>query len=125
MVFILLNTIYAAELVDLDLDGDKTIGVGDIIEIIRSFGNITQGREDVTKDGKVDFFDLIVIARNIGKVISSEAEQMPYDGLKSVPGIIEAEEYDTGGEGIAFHDTTQENDYNEFRNEGVYDFFLK
>ena len=34
------------------------------------------------------------------------AQQAPYGGTaRPVPGVIQAEDYDTGGEGVAYHDT--------------------
>lgn len=50
----------------------------------------------------------------------------PYGGSAAIiPGIIEAEEYDTGGQGVAYSDTTTGNSggvrgycYGRFNNEG-------
>ena len=49
------------------------------------------------------------------------AQQGPYGGTpRSIPGIIEAEEYDLGGEGIAYHDLDSANQGGQFRlSEGV------
>ncbi|MCX6122883.1 MAG: carbohydrate-binding protein [Ignavibacteriales bacterium] len=49
------------------------------------------------------------------------AQQAPYGGTPhSIPGIIEAEEYDLGGEGIAYHDLDTANQGGQFRlSEGV------
>ncbi len=44
--------------------------------------------------------------------------QSPFNNL-SVPGIIELEDYDEGGEGVAYHDTTPANSGNSYRDEGV------
>lgn len=45
----------------------------------------------------------------------------PYSGTaKSIPGIIQSEEFDFGGEGLAYHDLTTQNAGNQFRpSEGV------
>eukprot|EP00904_Undaria_pinnatifida_P012522 jgi/Undpi1/83/HiC_scaffold_1.g00083.m1 len=41
---------------------------------------------------------------------------LPYGGIAaSVPGVIEAEEFDTGGEGLAYSDTNTVNKGGEFR----------
>jgi hypothetical protein len=47
--------------------------------------------------------------------------QNPYSGVPvSLPGKVEIEDYDTGGEGIAYHDTSPNNQGNSYRlNEGV------
>src|SRR5947209_14181633 len=44
----------------------------------------------------------------------------PFQGQpQGVPGTIEFEKYDNGGEGVAYHDTTSTNDGGQFRNDGV------
>ena len=46
--------------------------------------------------------------------------QQPYGGSPwSVPGTIEAEDYDTGGEGLAYHDTTAGNKGVPYRSDDV------
>jgi len=46
--------------------------------------------------------------------------QSPYGGtVRSIPGTIEAEHYDLGGEGIAYHDLTSGNAGNTFRTDNV------
>lgn len=42
-----------------------------------------------------------------------------FDIYKPLPGLIEAEDYNLGGEGLAYHDNTQENSGGEYRNDGV------
>jgi hypothetical protein len=45
---------------------------------------------------------------------------VPYTGTPvAVPGKIEAENYDNGGEGVAYHDTTAGNSGNVYRYNGV------
>ena len=46
--------------------------------------------------------------------------QGPYGGSNwSIPGTIEAENYDIGGEGISYHDIDATNSGNTYRNDGV------
>ena len=46
--------------------------------------------------------------------------QGPYEGVaQTIPGSIEAERYDTGGEGISYHDEESENKSGAFRKDGV------
>lgn len=47
--------------------------------------------------------------------------QAPYDSLHvmTIPGTIEAENYDLGGEGLAYHDVDAENSGNIYRTDGV------
>ena len=52
---------------------------------------------------------------------SPTAGQSPYPGpgAHPIPGRIEGENYDTGGEGFAYHDTTSGNSGNQYRSENV------
>ncbi len=43
----------------------------------------------------------------------------PGVGKSVIPGLIEMEDYDDGGEGIAYHDTTAANEGGMYRNDGV------
>lgn len=46
--------------------------------------------------------------------------QTAYGGTpRPIPGIIQAEDYDTGGEGVAYHDTDASNNGNQYRSGGV------
>lgn len=46
--------------------------------------------------------------------------QGPYEGVaQTIPGTIEAERYDTGGEGVSYHDEESENKSGAFRKDGV------
>jgi hypothetical protein len=45
--------------------------------------------------------------------------QRPYPGENSIPGVIESEDYDTGGEGVAYHDTTPGNSGGACRSDDV------
>ncbi len=54
------------------------------------------------------------------KTITILPEQKPFNGSPSkIPGKIEAEEFDFGGEGNAYHDKDEENKKKGSRNEGV------
>jgi alpha-L-fucosidase len=51
---------------------------------------------------------------------TTPAGQAPYGGTPAaIPGTIQAENYDTGGEGVAYHDTTSGNSGNTYRTDGV------
>lgn len=45
--------------------------------------------------------------------------QQPYNGRILIPGILEAENYDLGGQGIAYSDNEQDNQGGDYRNDGV------
>lgn len=40
---------------------------------------------------------------------SESATQSPFEGRATVPGTVEAEHFDVGGEGVSYHETTDEN----------------
>ncbi|MBN1599378.1 MAG: hypothetical protein JW894_13880, partial [Bacteroidales bacterium] len=47
-------------------------------------------------------------------------EQTPYNGVIAIPGTVEAENYDNGGEGVAYHDNDASNNGGQYRtSEGV------
>ncbi|MFZ3382920.1 MAG: carbohydrate-binding protein, partial [Candidatus Methanoperedens sp.] len=49
-------------------------------------------------------------------ISSAAASQTPYSGTAlKVPGIIQAEDFDNGGEGLAYHDTETVNQGNQYR----------
>lgn len=49
-----------------------------------------------------------------------EPGQQPYGGVAwAIPGTIQAEDYDVGGEGVAYHDTTPSNSGGAYRSDGV------
>jgi parallel beta-helix repeat protein len=50
---------------------------------------------------------------------STASVQTPYSGIIQLPGTIEAENFDNGGEGIAYHDNEPGNTFGIFRAEGV------
>jgi len=53
-------------------------------------------------------------------VYGSPVSQAPYGGTRwTIPGTIEAENYDTGGEGVGYHDSTSGNAGALYRNDDV------
>ncbi len=59
---------------------------------------------------------------NFDKMIfSSSGNQLPYYGAPlPIPGTVQAEDYDRGGEGVAYHDTSTQNEGGQYRTtEGV------
>jgi len=45
--------------------------------------------------------------------------QSPYSGAISIPGKLQAEDYDKGGQGVAYNDTTTTNQGGKYRTDGV------
>jgi len=60
-------------------------------------------------------------ARPVLQVALSPVKQQPYPGPDPhpIPGKIEAEDYDIGGEGVAYHDTTPGNTGGKYRSDDV------
>lgn len=52
-------------------------------------------------------------------IVSTPSSQQPYPSPHTLPGRIEAEDYDTGGQGVAYSDTTAVNEGRAYRNDGV------
>jgi hypothetical protein len=51
---------------------------------------------------------------------STDPSPSPYGGTPApIPGVVQAENFDNGGESIAYHDTTAENSGGEYRSTGV------
>ncbi len=80
------------------------------------------------KNLAVGFYKLKLVAENadiesISDSITIEVQdtslQYPYAGIIKIPGKFEAENYDQGGEGFAYHDSDGSNQTGEFRNDGV------
>jgi chitinase len=64
---------------------------------------------------------LTVIHNNLGTVVNPPpVKQGPYGGVvTSLPGRLEAERYDVGGQGVAYNDVTSGNSGNAFRTDDV------
>jgi hypothetical protein len=52
-------------------------------------------------------------------IIVNPPTQTPYAGVIALPGTVEAENFDKGGQGIAYNDTDPTNTFGVFRTEGV------
>jgi hypothetical protein len=67
------------------------------------------------------FVKPLFIAAFFTAVLAASAQQQPYGGTAwPVPGTVQAEDYDTGGEGVAYHDTDAANQGGRYRTgEGV------
>jgi endonuclease/exonuclease/phosphatase family metal-dependent hydrolase len=63
---------------------------------------------------------LLTIAFALGAASHASAQTMPFFGIPaSVPGTIQAEDFDEGGEGVAYHDTTAGNSGGQYRGTDV------
>ncbi len=67
----------------------------------------------------------VIVTNNLGADTSNVATlsilvQGPYNGTPiDIPGIVEAEDFDEGGEGLAYHDSDPGNQGGDYRNEAV------
>ena len=89
--------------------------------------------EDTTVDAalknlEAGFYNLKVVATNTDTVsftdsisieILDTAKQFPYKGIIQIPGTLEAENYDIGGEGESYHDSNVSNTGAVYRNDDV------
>jgi len=67
-------------------------------------------------------FSGLASARPVLQVALAPTEQQPYppgSDPHPIPGKIEAEDYDIGGEGVAYHDTTSGNSGGQYRSDDV------
>ncbi len=61
-----------------------------------------------------------VLTPTTSDVTAAKVQQRPYGGKPwPIPGTIEAEDFDTGGEAAAYHDTTESNRGGEYRKDAV------
>lgn len=51
--------------------------------------------------------------------ITVNSPQSPYSGVIAIPGTVQSENYDLGGEGVAYHDVDVANKTAAYRNDGV------
>ncbi len=63
--------------------------------------------------------DTSTLANTTPIAASAVTALAPYPGPHAVPGTVEAEDYDTGGEGVAYHDTTPGNQGGAYRDDDV------
>lgn len=84
-----------------------------------NFQNLKINGEEIAH-ANPDFFDINSYADNIYFGNISEKNDGPYQGIMAkIPGIIEAEKFDLGGEGVAYHRTNTDNQGDSFRNDAI------
>ncbi len=101
-----------------DSNGDRLVNPADIKFILTNW-KVTTGLNpgfgaDQRADQKVNGLDFAVVA---GILVNNGT---PYTGTAiTIPGTIQVENYNTGGEGIAYHDDSAGNIGGAFRNDDV------
>ena len=79
------------------------------------------GTFDVAGDYQVtaEAYDNFNGASSSNTINVKVVEQTPYNNLHILPGVIEAEDYDIGGQNISYKDIDDVNEGGEYRNDGV------
>ncbi|MHC5084636.1 MAG: carbohydrate-binding domain-containing protein [Planctomycetota bacterium] len=103
-----------------DLDGDCEVGISDLQ--IFALGWLTSDVvADIDGSGTADVLDFSIIAENWLNFTIIPGHQMPYpEGIAhAIPGRLEFEDYDFGGQDIAYFDTIPQNSYADYRSDDV------
>jgi len=76
---------------------------------------------DINYDATCPYFFTVPMTtwESVGVTFGDSLTPTPFDGPHQVPGVLQAEEYDYGGEGIAYHDTTAGNAGGAYRTDDV------
>ncbi|WP_323174224.1 malectin domain-containing carbohydrate-binding protein [Natrialba sp. PRR66] len=102
---------------DLDIYAE----VGHDAALVRTISgvDVSGGTLTISATGDVDNAVINAI-RVVEATGDGSSGQQPYGGSAwTIPGRIEAEDYDTGGEGVAYHDTTSGNAGGAYRDDDV------
>jgi beta-galactosidase len=77
--------------------------------------------ENLSEIAKLGFKNLTTSDKVVDypEIKFEKPEQKPYDGVIAIPGILEAENYDEGGAGLAFQDDDAANHGGVYRNDDV------
>jgi hypothetical protein len=108
--------------IEVSLDGE-TLGTLEVSDTggRESWETVTLDGVDVSTDGEA-ILRLEFVDGGVNLNWLEFAGQQPYLGTPgSIPGRVQAEEFDEGGEGTAYHDTTDGNLGGEFRPEASVD----
>lgn len=121
---LLLNPISANDACSADINRDGIVDLSDYSIIVANIfkSAYSDNRADINRDGVVDLTDYSLYVKEFNKTCGgSEPTQSPFNTTPySVGSSIEAEHFDNGGPGVAYHDLTPGNEGNHFRpNEDV------
>ncbi len=104
------------------LQGETVIGETDLPIYKMNWNNLYSGNyklraRTISEEGYEAYSPVISIT-----VDGTPEDSYPYTGYgNKVPGYIEAEDYDIGGEGYAYHDSDGSNIYGEYRDDEAVD----
>jgi GH18 family chitinase len=100
-------------------NGSSLLGTDTSSPYSFSWTNVAAGTYSLTAKA-TDNTNLSTTSSVVSVTVTGSVTQSPYGGtVRSIPGKIEAEHYDLGGEGVAFHDLTAGNSGNAFRTDNV------
>lgn len=75
---------------------------------------------ELSQDAVGQYSLVTAIDEVVDQRTGNQPQQSPYGGtVRNIPGTIEAEHYDVGGQGVAFNDLTTGNSGNAFRSDNV------
>jgi hypothetical protein len=99
---------------DADLDSEVQYGFSYFATVPDFMSASDDGNDNIKLSLNDGLYDIIV--ESTSKIANITGT---YDGLLEIPGTIEAEHYNVGGEGFGYHDSEPANRGNSFRTEGV------
>ncbi|MHC4555620.1 MAG: carbohydrate-binding domain-containing protein, partial [Planctomycetota bacterium] len=107
---------------DIDQDGD--VNNTDLSKLSQQWQQTGCGDcqgADLTGDGNVTIADFLVLAENWLNFTVIPGNQAPFpEGLAhTIPGRLEFEDYDFGGQNISYFDTSADNAYGDYRSGDV------
>ena len=119
------NASGATATIRLDLDGVNLTGNLTVPKTAtwQTWQNVTSGNVTLSAGQHIITYNLVSGGLNLNKFTFTKlaAVEAPYGGTAwAIPGAIEAENFDTGGEGLAYHDADAANSGGQYRtSEGV------
>ncbi|MEL0653159.1 DUF4998 domain-containing protein [Algibacter sp. TI.3.09] len=99
---------------DADLDSEVQYGFSYFATVPDYMSASDDGNDNIKLSLNDGLYDIIV--ESTSKIVNITGT---YDGVLEIPGTIEAEHYNVGGEGFGYHDSEPANRGNSFRTEGV------
>jgi chitinase len=100
-------------------NGSSLLGTDTSSPYSFTWGNIGAGSYTLTAKA-TDNVGLVTTSGAVTITVNNVVSQSPYGGtVRNLPGRIEGEHYDLGGEGVAYHDLTTGNSGNAFRTDNV------
>lgn len=100
---------------NVDLEGQRVLSNYDLIADVGTMAGVIKRFDTTVQDGSLSMLFTASVNKPKCSAIEVLPASAPYSGVSPIPGKIEAENYDTGGEGISYHDTTSANEGGQYR----------